>query len=114
MNEQNSTLKAAMLEALKSTLGIVSKAAEVAGISRATHYLWMKEDEEYAQAVNDIHEYAIDFAESALFHLIKEKNPQATLFFMKTRGKGRGYVEKQEIEITERKPLSWLDSKDEE
>ena len=108
MNKQNMTLKVAMLEALRKNMGIVSKSAEAAGISRNTHYLWLKEDEEYKQAVEDISEYVIDFAESALYRLIKEKNPQATLFFLKTRGKARGYIERQEIEVTEKKPLSWI------
>ena len=114
MNKQNMTLKAAMLEALKSHMGIVSRAAEAAGISRNTHYLWLKEDEEYKQAVEDISEHVIDFAESALYRLIKEKNPQATLFFLKTRGKNRGYVERQEIELTEKKPLSWIHKDEDE
>lgn len=108
MSRQNRTLKDTMLEALRANMGIVSKAAEAAGIARSTHYLWLQEDEEYKQAVEDISEYVIDFAESALYRLIKEKNPQATLFFLKTRGKARGYVERQEIEVTEKKPLSWI------
>lgn len=99
-----------MLEALRARMGIVSKAAEAAGINRTTHYQWLKDDPEYKQAVEDISESVIDMAESALYRMIASDNPnpQATLFLLKTRGKSRGYIERQEIEVTEKKPLSWF------
>ena len=109
MNQQNPTLKKAMLEALEKSLGIVSTAAKVAGIDRSTHYAWMKADPEYKKAVDSIQDSVLDFAESHLYKLVKEGNPAATIFFLKTKGKKRGYIERQEIEIQEKKPLSWLD-----
>ena len=54
MNHQNPTLKKAMLEALEKSLGVVSTAAKIVGINRSTHYDWLANDEEYAQAVSDI------------------------------------------------------------
>lgn len=39
--------KKAMLEALKSSLGNVTAAAEKIGIDRTTHYYWLREDPEY-------------------------------------------------------------------
>lgn len=103
--------KKEMLEALERTLGVVTTAAKTCNIARTTHYRWLREDEEYMEAVKDIQESAIDFAESSLHQQIKEKIPSSTIFYLKTKGKNRGYVEKQQIEITERKPLSWLDEK---
>ena len=110
MNHQNPTLKRAMLEALDKSLGIVSTAAKVAGIDRSTHYLWLREDPEYKAAVDQIQESVIDFAESHLYKLIKEGNPAANIFYLKTKGKNRGYIERQEIEVSERKPLSWFEN----
>jgi len=101
------TQKKAMLEALEKSLGVVSTACKAVGISRQTHYNWLKEDE-YKTAVEDLSEVAIDFAESHLHKLIKDGNPAATIFFLKTKGKGRGYVERQEIAVAEKKPLSWF------
>ena len=98
-----------MLEALERSLGIVSTAAEKAGIDRKTHYNWLQDDAEYREAVRMVEERTIDFAESHLHALIKDKNPQAVIFYMKTKGKTRGYVERQEIQMTEQPPLSWLD-----
>jgi hypothetical protein len=97
-----------MLDALERSLGIVSTACEKAGISRQTHYNWLKDDPEYKEAVRAIEERTIDFAESHLHALIKDKNPAATIFFLKTKGKNRGYVERQEIEINEPRPLTWF------
>ena len=99
-----------MLEALEKSLGIVSTAVKMAGISRGTHYaLAQRQTTEYKKAVDSIQDSVLDFAESHLYKLVKEGNPAATIFFLKTKGKKRGYIERQEIEVTEKKPLSWLD-----
>ncbi len=106
------TKKEAMLEALERSLGIVTTACNAVGINRSTHYDWMRKDSEYKQAVKSIEDRTLDFAESHLHKLIKEGNPAATIFFLKTKGKARGYVERQEIEVAEKKPLSWFVSDD--
>ena len=97
-----------MLEALQRSLGVVTTACNVVGIHRDSHYRWLKEDAEYDQAVKSIEDVALDFAESHLHELIKSGNPAATIFLLKTKGRKRGYIERQEVEVTERKPLSWL------
>ena len=108
-HNKSNTKKEAMLEALAKSLGIVSTAAKMVNIDRSTHYAWMKSDEEYKKAVDSIQDGVLDFAESHLYKLVKEGNPAATIFLLKTRGKTRGYIERQEIEVQEKKPLSWLD-----
>jgi len=108
--DKTDTKKGLMLEALEKSLGIVSTACKMVDISRQTHYAWLKADEEYKSAVNSIQDSVLDFAESHLYKLVKEGNPAATIFFLKTKGKKRGYIERQEIEVTEKKPLSWLDN----
>jgi hypothetical protein len=60
----------------------------------------MQEDAEYKKAVEDLNDVAIDFAESQLHKQIKDGNSTATIFYLKTKGKKRGYVERQEIEAT--------------
>lgn len=97
-----------MLEALERTLGIVSTACKQVNISRRTHYKWMEDDEEYRAAVSTVNESVLDFAESHLYKLMKEGNPAATIFFLKTKGKARGYVERQEVEVHAHQPLSWF------
>lgn len=97
-----------LLEALERSLGIVSTACKAADVSRRSHYNWMEEDEEYRKRVNEINDSVLDFAESHLYKLVKEGNPAATIFFLKTKGKARGYVERQEVEIHPHQPLSWF------
>ena len=108
MSSTNSTRKKDLLDALERSLGIVSTACEKVGVDRKTHYNWLKDDPEYKEAVRAIEERTIDFAESHLHALIKDKNPAATIFFLKTKGKTRGYIERQEIEVSEPRPLSWF------
>ena len=87
-----------MLEALEKTLGVVTTAAKMVGIERTTHYKWMESDNDYKEKVQDLQDVVLDFAESALHKMIENHNPAATLFLLKTKGKKRGYIERQEIE----------------
>ena len=100
MKQQNSThiKKKAMLEALEKTLGVVTTASKMVGIERTTHYKWMANDKDYKDKVNGLQEVVLDFAESALHKMVENHNPAATLFLLKTKGKQRGYVERQEIQ----------------
>ena len=116
--------KRLMLEALKSNLGIVSKSCEAVEISRDTHYSWLKEDKEYCEAVSELNERSIDFAEGQLFNLmagakkqvvtnqgnvveIKDApNATAIIFYLKTKGKNRGYIERIETELSVAESIS--------
>jgi hypothetical protein len=99
---QNRTiaLKKAMLEALERHLAIITPACKELGISRDTHYRWLKEDKDYKKAVKDIDNVALDFAESALHQQIKKGNPLSTMFYLKCKAKKRGYIEQQDIKVT--------------
>ena len=92
--------KRAMIEALEKSLGVVTSACKSVGIGRTIHYEWMKSDEDYKKAVEGIADVAIDFAESQLHRQIKDGNTAATIFYLKTKGKNRGYIEKQEHDHT--------------
>ena len=92
--------KKQFLEALKRCAGNVSEAMNQVPTHRATHYRWLESDPEYAAAVDAIKESLIDRAESALQTLITEGNVPAVLFFLKTQGKKRGYVERTETDVT--------------
>ena len=96
MNKNEQLKKEHLLEALEKSLGIVSTACQSVGVSRTTYYKYYNEDDDFKQSVDSISDIALDCAESQLFELIKEKNVTAIIFYLKTKGKKRGYVEKQD------------------
>ena len=85
---------------MEKSLGVVTSACKSVGVGRTTHYLWMDTDPEYKAAVEELSGVAIDFAESQLHKQIKEGNSTATIFFLKTKGKKRGYIERQEVDVS--------------
>ena len=106
----------AMVEALEKHLGIVTTACRQVDIARTTHYEWLKTDEDYNQKVIDLENVTLDFAESQLHKQVKEGNTTATIFLLKTKGKKRGYIERQEIQMDgaiESKIIEWTPAKEE-
>jgi len=91
--------KDAMIQALENSLGIVSVACRKVGISRQTHYRWQQEDENYERATKEIIEATIDFVESKLFENIQDKKEASIMFYLKSKAKHRGYVERQEVDM---------------
>lgn len=89
-----------MIAVMHQTLGNVSAACKAANIGRGTHYNWLNKDPEYKAIVMEIGEEAIDFVETALKQRIQKGDTTAIIFFLKTKGQSRGYLEKQAIEHT--------------
>ena len=98
--------KKKMLEALEYNLGIVSTSCLNSDVSRATHYRWLQEDPQYKAQVKDIHEAAIDFVEGKLYEKIKEKDTASIIFYLKTKAKHRGYIERQQVEVSDTKEFT--------
>ena len=96
---QNPTLKKAMIKALEKSMGIVTAAANMASINRTTHYQWLKTDIEYKDKVEALEDLILDFAETNLHQQIEEGNTTATIFLLKTKGRKRGYIERQNIKM---------------
>lgn len=107
---QVDNIKRQILDALEEYNGIVSTACKSIGLARSTYYLWLNEDKEFAKEVNEITEVAIDFVEGKLFEKIngvicmgKEDiydvppSDTAIIFYLKTKGKNRGYKETSEV-----------------
>ena len=107
-------IKKALSEALEKSLGIVTTACKQVGIGRTTFYDYLKKDKKFADEVKDIENIALDFAESQLHKQIQEGNTSATIFYLKTKGKSRNYVERQEIQhngTVESTLIEWKPSK---
>jgi hypothetical protein len=92
------THKKKLIEALVDSLGIVTAACSAAGISRATYYNWFNSDPDFRKAAEDTAEIALDFVENKLLQQIKSGEVSSTIFYLKTKGKKRGYIEKTEMQ----------------
>ena len=100
MDKSRHIKKESILEALEKSLGVVTVACKQSDVPRSTYYKWLNEDEEFSKAVKDIENIALDFGESQLHKQIKDGNTSATIFFLKTKGKKRGYIERSELDLT--------------
>ncbi len=100
MDKNRHLKKETILKALESSLGVVTTACKKTNIPRSTFYKWLKEDEDFAEKVKDIENVSLDFAESKLFEQMSDNNTSATIFYLKTKGRKRGYWEKQQHDIT--------------
>lgn len=109
------TIKTKLLESLEMSKGIVTVACASISCPRSTYYKWLNEDPEFKAAVEEIQDVAIDFVESKLMEkingvqvqemvkgepVIYEQPPSDTaiIFFLKTKGKKRGYIERMEVD----------------
>ena len=114
---KTNTLKKNLLEALELSLGVVTTACKKVGCNRATYYDYYNKDKAFKLKVDEIQNVALDFAESQLHKQIQDGNTTATIFLLKTKGKKRGYVERQEIQhdgSIESKLIEWTPAKDKE
>lgn len=89
---------AQMIDAIKQTKGMLTVAARKLGCDPVTIYRYVREYPTVAAAVKEARESVTDMAELALYKAIQDGEGWAVCFYLKTQGKGRGYVERQEIE----------------
>ena len=93
--------KEKLLEALKETQGLIYHACKKAGnISRSTYYRYVKEDAEFAKAVEEIKEAQVDYVEGQLIKNISKGKETSIIFYLKSKAKDRGYTEKSSLDIT--------------
>jgi len=88
--------KEMFIDNLKASGGIICVACESTGINRSTYYRWRESDKEFADAVDEVMDAQVDFVESKLMELINAHDTTATIFYLKTKGKKRGWTEKQQ------------------
>jgi len=100
MATKTNILKRNLLEALEKSLGVVTSACKIVDCNRSTFYKYYNNDQDFRASVDELQNLTLDFAESQLHKQIKEGNTTATIFYLKTKGKKRGYVERKEVEMT--------------
>ena len=90
------------LKAFDASMGNITVACKKVGISRQTFYNWINKNAEFKEAIEEIEEAKIDAVETMLMKQISKGNLGAIIFFLKTKGKKRGYVEKMQIDHYEK------------
>jgi hypothetical protein len=85
-----------LIKAYRECLGVVKCACEKSQVSRKTFYDNMK-DENFKKAINEINEEQIDFVETKMLDGINKGNDKLIQFYLRTKGKSRGYGESTDI-----------------
>jgi len=86
-----------IIDALKEKHGNMSASARFLGCSRNTISRYIDTYPTVKAVYEEERETLIDFAENQLFKQVQEGNITAIIFTLKTIGKSRGYVERQEV-----------------
>ena len=100
MATKTNILKGNLLEALEQSLGVVTTACKIVDCNRSTFYKYYNNDLKFRESVDELQNMTLDFAESQLHKQIQDGNTTATIFYLKTKGKRRGYIERKEVEVT--------------
>jgi len=85
------------INAIHKSRGLLTAAADALGCTRGAIYEAAKKHPEIQQAIEEARERTTDVAEGKLFQKISEGDNTAIIFYLKTQGKRRGYVERQEV-----------------
>jgi hypothetical protein len=86
-----------VIEAVKDSRGFVSTIAKRLGCQRTYVYKLAEKFASVKQAIEEEREGVKDFAEGKLLEQINVGNITAIIFYLKTQGKDRGYIERQEL-----------------
>lgn len=87
-------------DAINKSGGFISIACKSLGCTRRTVYNYIDKYPELKEVVTDIREHYLDIAEASLIQKVKDGNTPELLFYLKTQGKKRGYIEKQQIDLS--------------
>lgn len=85
-----------VITAIEKASGIIKNAAKLLGCSRQTVYNYINNYATVKQAYDDANENMVDYVESKLIEQISVGNTTAIIFYLKTKGKHRGYTERTE------------------
>ena len=101
----------AVERALRKHHGILQPAADVLGVCRDGLAKFIERNPSLKDVRQQAKEAFVDGAEGALASLVSEKHPGAVMFTLRTMGRHRGYVERNElagqlgIEVREMEPV---------
>ena len=87
-----------IIDALQTQEGRVALAAEQLGCTAQTIYNYRDRFPSIGEFIKHKAEKRLDMVENKLWDAIMDGNIAAIIFYLKTQGKERGYVERQELQ----------------
>lgn len=94
---RNELVAETVIKKIHDLHGNVSSVAKFFQMSRQTMHKYINDHVSVQAALGEAREKMIDNVESALYQQALAGNTTAMIFFLKTQGKKRGYVERQEV-----------------
>ena len=91
--------KKIFINSLANNSGHISNTCKAINIGRQTYYNWIEDDNDFKEQCENVSESLLDNAEDKLQKLINDNNITAIIFFLKTKGRKRGYSESTQLEL---------------
>lgn len=89
--------QADVLQAIQGSGAVMSTIAKRLGVAWYTAKRYVNKWETTRQAFDDEEQKILDLAESAIYQSIQNGNTQDAKWLLSTKGKNRGFTERQEI-----------------
>jgi len=97
--------KEIIIDALEKAFGNKTVAAKSLQTSRNSLDVWLSHYGVSQSEIERCRDLALDIAEYKLLQAINEGRTAELIFFLKTQGKSRGYIERQEVSGPDGGPL---------
>lgn len=94
--------------ALRESAGLQYIAASKLKCAPSTVTNYVKRNKHLQRVVEECREGTLDLAEGKILEKIRDGDTTAIIFFLKTKGKNRGYTERQELSGADGKPLRYV------
>ena len=104
--ELEKTKKESFLAQYKICVGLLSFVCRATGVTAKEYRKWMRDDPEFKESIEDLDGGVIDTVEAQLLTKIKGGDLRAITFYLRTKGKKRGYTtqveqEKNDLGVTD-------------
>jgi len=108
MGKNNHYLAQEFIDAIPGTGGIITAIAKKVGCAWHTAKKYIDTYATVGQAYQDECEKVLDLAESKVIEMIHASDGQMVRYYLSTKGKRRGYTERQEITGADGEPIQIL------
>lgn len=89
--------KEKFLEVYKAKNRLATRACKAFGMSRSNFYFWCKTDPDFKSRVEEIEDMQIDYVEDKLFEQIDKGSEKSIQFYLKYKGRKKGYTNQLDI-----------------